>query len=59
MAGMKGNEGVSIAKNRFKVDHIEYLTDDKWFVLQTNDDHWTGICTTRCSVATQRIKAIG
>ena len=27
--------------------------------MQTNDDHWTGVCTDRCSKANERIKAIG
>jgi hypothetical protein len=55
VAGLKGNEGAVITRDRFAVAHLDELTDKKWFVLQTNDDHWTGVCTARCSKAIERI----
>ena len=59
VAGLNSNEGAVITRDRFSVANLDVLSDDKWFLLQTNDDHWTGVCTARCSVANQRIKDIG
>lgn len=59
VAGLKENEGAVITRDRFSVAHVDNLTNDKWYVLQTNDDHWTGVCTSRCSVANKRMQDIG
>jgi len=42
LAGTKGNEGAIITRDRYSVAHTETLTDDKWYVLQTNEDHFAG-----------------
>ena len=51
VAGLGPNEGAVITRDRFSVANVNALSDEKWFVLQTNDDHYTGVCTSRCSVA--------
>lgn len=33
VAGIKGNEGAVISKNRFSVANITPLTDDRWFLI--------------------------
>lgn len=35
------------------------MSEDKWFLSQTNDDHWTGVCTARCQASRSRISKIG
>lgn len=59
LAGTKDYEGAIITRDRNHVAHVEQLSQDKWFLVQTNDDHWTGICTARCEAANNRIAAIG
>jgi hypothetical protein len=59
IAGTKGNEGAIITRNRDAVDHLDQLSDTNWFLSQTNDDHWTGVCTARCQASRSRIAKIG
>jgi len=44
IAGTGKLEGAVISRDRLAPAHIETLTEDKWFVAQTNDDHFSGIC---------------
>lgn len=59
IAGTKGNEGAVITRDRDGIAHLDQLTDENWFVSQTNDDHWTGVCTARCEASRSRIAKIG
>ena len=59
LAGTQENQGVVLTRDRFAVAHKDQLSKDQWFVLQTNDDHWTGVCSARCAVAKQRMIDIG
>jgi len=42
MAGVKAGEGAVVTRNRTVADDVWRLDPDngRWFVLQTNDDHW-------------------
>jgi len=59
IAGTQKNEGAIITRDRFGAAHIDLLTKDNWYVAQTNDDHWTGICTIRCQYVRDSMNAIG
>ena len=59
MAGLKDNEGTIISRDRFGVAHADTLSEDRWYLLQTNSDHWTGDCPIRCQKGNERIQAIG
>lgn len=59
IAGTQKNEGAIITRDRFGAAHIDLLTKDNWYVAQTNDDHWTGICTLRCQYVRDSMNAIG
>jgi hypothetical protein len=48
VAGVNPNEGVIITKDHFKPAHIERLTEEKWYLYQTNEDHFSGKCNDRC-----------
>ena len=60
LAGTKGDEGVVITGNRFGEAHEERLnaTEGKWFLVQTNNDHWDSGCYNRCLSATERMQQI-
>lgn len=59
IAGTQKNEGAIITRDRFGAAHIDLLTKDNWYVSQTNDDHWTGVCTLRCQYVRDSMNAIG
>jgi hypothetical protein len=61
LAGVKGDEGVVIARDRFGPAHEEHLSsaNGTWFVLQTNNDQWDSGCYNRCAAATERIESVG
>ena len=41
VGGLKGHEGVVISRDFDKTVNTRWLTDDDWFVVQTNSDVWT------------------
>ena len=51
LAGVKGNEGAIITRNRYDVANVTALSDDRWYLVQTNSDHYTGDCPRRCTAA--------
>jgi hypothetical protein len=55
IAGTKGNQGVVLTRSRYQVLHKDSLSDSKWFLVQTNSDHWADGCTHRCLAATMRL----
>jgi len=40
IAGVKNNEGVVLSRNRLDTEDYWYLASDRWFLVQTNYDHW-------------------
>jgi len=60
VAGVNPNEGAVISKSKFAgADNIRTLSDDTWYLLQTNDDHFAGACAQRCQDGNAHIQAIG
>lgn len=59
MAGIEENEGTIISRDRWGPAHIDTLSEDRWYLAQTNDDHWTGVCADRCQEANKNLKSIG
>jgi len=41
VAGIKPNEGAVLTRNRENATDIWKLSNNEWFLLQTNYDHWT------------------
>ena len=59
VVGLKGNEGVIITRDRSDVVDKTTLREDKWFLVQTNQDHFKGDCPIRCQSATHGLEEIG
>lgn len=59
VVGINDYDGVIITRDRFGPAHIDQLTPDRWYVLQTNEDHWKGEGTTRYFTAVDRMNKIG
>lgn len=43
LGGKESNEGIVITRDRDGLNRTESLTDDKWFVVQTNKDWWSTV----------------
>jgi len=48
LTGTKDNEGVIISRNRTSSVNNTYISEDNWYLVQTNDDHYLGVCNSRC-----------
>eukprot|EP00347_Sterkiella_histriomuscorum_P010753 403375054 len=59
LVGMNQNEGAIISRERTSTLNIEKLNDTNWYLAQTNQDHFAGICPIRCQKARERIDLIG
>ena len=40
VAGVSGNEGVVITRDRWIAENFWYLNSTQWFLVETNYDHW-------------------
>jgi hypothetical protein len=40
VGGLKDNEGVVIARDSVGTSHTHWLSEDEWYVAQTNRDIW-------------------
>ena len=61
IAGSKPYQGAVVARDRYGPAHVDELTSNGtvWFLSQTNDDHWKGICTERCQYPREALPALG
>lgn len=60
LAGVKDEEGVVVSRSRYGIAHEEHLNATQWFLVQTNNDHWTpGGCYNRCESATTNLELLG
>ena len=59
LAGMEPNQGLVMSKGLKGSDNIRYLDEDNWYLVQTNDDHFAGVCLERCQDANTHMQAIG
>jgi len=42
VGGLNGNEGVIIARDVNRVNFTHWLSEEEWFVVQTNKDVYSG-----------------
>lgn len=56
LAGTKSGEGIVISRKQKGAVHVDRLnvTDNKWYLVQTNNDTWKG-CEDRCASATKHL----
>lgn len=61
LAGTKDEEGVIISRNREGPAHEDHLniTQGKWYLVQTNSDHWNQGCFNRCDAAHTKLDKLG
>lgn len=59
MAGTKENQGIVLSKDEYGVADLKQLDADNWYLVQTNDDHFSGICQQRCVDGKEHMEAIG
>jgi len=59
MAGLGPNEGAVIARDRDGPANVQNLSEDNWFIVQTNDDSFRGICQERCTAGNANMNKIG
>ena len=59
VAGNETYQGAIITRDRFGPAHIDLLSKENWYIVQTNDDHWTGACNLRCSYVKDSLNKIG
>jgi N-acylethanolamine-hydrolysing acid amidase len=59
IAGTQANEGVVITRDRFGPANIRSLSDEQWYLVQTNFDHFDGDYRIRYTSARDRLEAIG
>jgi len=64
LAGVKEDEGAIISRNRYGAAHVDQLNSTRWFLVQTNSDHWDTVtpgegCHSRCAAAHENIAKVG
>lgn len=59
LTGTKDNEGVVISRNRTGADNVANITDENWYLVQTNEDHFAGQCYDRCQAARANFEKLG
>eukprot|EP00351_Strombidinopsis_sp_SopsisLIS2011_P006108 CAMPEP_0116874684 /NCGR_PEP_ID=MMETSP0463-20121206/6221_1 /TAXON_ID=181622 /ORGANISM="Strombidinopsis sp, Strain SopsisLIS2011" /LENGTH=135 /DNA_ID=CAMNT_0004518725 /DNA_START=683 /DNA_END=1090 /DNA_ORIENTATION=- len=59
LGGVRGHEGVVMARDNLGISHVTSLSKDNWYLVQTNSDHWKIGCNHRCKAATANIEALG
>jgi len=59
MAGVEANQGYVVSKGESQIDNIRQLDEENWYLIQTNDDHFRGVCQQRCVDALAHMDAVG
>jgi len=61
LAGVKAGEGAIVTRNRTVADDVWKLdaSADRWWILETNDDHWRPPLDKRRDVANAAMEALG
>lgn len=59
IAGVKTEENAIIARDHWGSAHTYHMTGDQWYLVQTNSDHWKGICPIRCQTAKAALDSVG
>jgi hypothetical protein len=58
IAGVKENEGAIISRDRFTAANVTSLSNETWYIVQTNEDHFDGICLQRCAAARKNLDTL-
>ena len=59
MAGVEENQGIVLSKAENGVANLRQLDENNWYLIQTNDDHFSGVCQERCQDAIAHMDLIG
>jgi len=59
VAGVKENEAAVISRDRFSAANTKVLEGDEWYLLQTNSDHFKGVCLDRCAKGREQMDKLG
>lgn len=59
VGGVQGNEGVVVARNSIGTNHTHWLSDDEWFVAQTNRDTWRDFGDHRYNTTVNNMEKLG
>jgi len=51
LVGTKDDEGIVITRDRNMTLNSAVVTDDNWYLVQTNEDHYRDECSSRCQSA--------
>ena len=59
LGGLRENEGAIITRDRTGTIDITTLSENRWYLLQTNQDHFSGDCPIRCTKGRERMELLG
>jgi hypothetical protein len=61
LAGIKDYEGVVISRDQDGPvkNGLQFLDQNTWYLVQTNQDHFKGDCPERCTAANNNFKSLG
>jgi len=59
VGGVHGNEGVVVSRNSIGTNHTHWLSDDEWYVAQTNRDIWTDFKDHRYNTTVKNMDKLG
>ena len=58
IAGINKNEGAVISRSPEGTLNVADLSDTKWYLVETNEDHYQGECDTRCRTANENFEKL-
>ena len=58
LTGTKNDEAVVITRNRTHAMNVTQVSEENWYIVQTNDDTYAGQCRERCQAATKNINLL-
>jgi hypothetical protein len=59
VGGVADNEGVVIARNSVGTNHTQWLSENNWYVAQTNRDVWRDHGDARYNATIKYMEALG
>ncbi|KJH51353.1 linear amide C-N hydrolase, choloylglycine hydrolase family protein [Dictyocaulus viviparus] len=59
IGGRKKGEGAIISRSRLRADDVLSLSDDRWYLVETNYDHWKEFEDRRMNVSIRMLEGIG
>lgn len=58
IAGINKNEGAVITRSPEGALNVAALSDTKWYLVETNEDHYQGNCRSRCRTANENFEKL-